>query len=85
MKFVFAVLALAPVVFLVWGSWRGRVQVRCCGIDARHDKRMAAAFADEVPAPVDDRPAAARLPRVGKACIPPSPSSDPATRVRSGA
>ena len=44
-----AVPVVAVPVYLVWASWRGRVQVRCCGVDARHDKRMRAAF-DEDPA-----------------------------------
>jgi hypothetical protein len=82
MKFVLAALVVAPVLYLVWASWRGRVQVRCCGIDARHDKRMAAAFADEVPDLVDDRALSPRLPRAGKACLP-SPRSS--AGARSGA
>ena len=44
------VLLAIPVVavpaWLVWASWRGRVKVRCCGIDARDDLRMRAAFED---------------------------------------
>ena len=44
------VLLALPVVavpaWLVWASWRGRVQVRCCGVAACDDKRMRAAFED---------------------------------------
>lgn len=47
MQYLFAVLALLPVVLLVVGTVRGRVQVRsCCAVDAEHDGRIASAIAE---------------------------------------
>ena len=39
-----AALVVAPVVYLVVGAVRGRVQVRACCPDPAHDKRLAGAF-----------------------------------------
>lgn len=72
MKFVLAALVVAPVAYLIWASWRGRVQVRCCGVDARYDKRMAAAFEDEEDDGDQIRPPSPRLTRSGKVCVTPS-------------
>jgi hypothetical protein len=48
MRFVLGVLVIIPAVVLVVSALRGRAQVRpCCSADAQHDRRMAAAFADD--------------------------------------
>ncbi len=48
MQFLVAAVVVSPVVALVVGAWRGRVQVRsCCAVPAHLDGRMAAAFADD--------------------------------------
>jgi hypothetical protein len=48
MRFVLGVLVMIPAVVLVTAALRGRAQVRsCCSVDAQHDRRMAAAFADD--------------------------------------
>jgi len=45
MKLLLAAIVVAPLVLLVMGSIRGRVQVRsCCSVDASRDIRMASAF-----------------------------------------
>lgn len=52
MQYVLAALVLAPVVVLVVGAWRGRVQVRtCCPADPARDARMACAFEEPVTSP----------------------------------
>lgn len=52
MQYLLAALVVAPVVVLVAGAWRGRVQVRtCCPADPSRDARMACAFEPEVTSP----------------------------------
>ena len=43
-KFVLALAILAVPVVLAIGTWRGRVKLRCCTVDAQHDLRMGAVF-----------------------------------------
>lgn len=46
--YVLAALVLLPVVLLVIGAVRGRVQVRpCCAVDPARDLRMRAAFTEQ--------------------------------------
>jgi hypothetical protein len=51
MRFLLAAVVLAPVVALVVGAVRGRVQVRsCCGA-ASDDLRMRAAYPEQLAPP----------------------------------
>lgn len=50
MKFVIGALAIAPFLAVVVGALRGRVRVRSCCADARHDLRMREAFSTSPPA-----------------------------------
>ena len=47
MRYVFLVLALAPVVLLVVGRLRGRETVKPCCAPAEQDGRIAAALAED--------------------------------------
>lgn len=47
MRYLFALLAIAPVVLLVVGAIAGRVQVRACCPAPEDDLRMAAAFRED--------------------------------------
>ena len=46
MKLLLGLIVVAPVVILVVGALRGRVQMRsCCAVPAEQDRRMASAYA----------------------------------------
>lgn len=48
--YVLAALVLLPVLLLVIGALRGRVEVRsCCAADPARDLRMRAAFTEPPP------------------------------------
>jgi hypothetical protein len=53
MQWLLAALVVAPVVYLVVGAARGRVQVRACCPDPAHDKRLVGAFVTDTDTDTD--------------------------------
>lgn len=50
MRFLLALIVVAPAVALVVAQVRGRAKVRsCCAADPQLDRRMAGAFEDAAP------------------------------------
>ena len=51
MPYLLAAFAIIVPVLLVVQTVRGRVRVKCCGVEPTRDLRMRAAFDEQTPAP----------------------------------